>query len=220
MTAPHRVEHDPAAKLLEWIKQRRRLLIASGVALAVVGGGVWFTISARERKERFGASALAEARAAANAGNLALAASDLSRLANTFAGSNAAQEASILLAQIRLLEGQPAAAVTELRKFIAQGPNSQFLASAYGLLGTALDQANNPREAAESYLKAVDAAWYDFLKAQYLIDAARTLTQAGDTARAARSYQRVMDEFGDTDMAVEAKLRLAELNPSSVEIGR
>ncbi len=220
MTAPHRVEHDPVAQVTEWIKRRKRVLIASAIALAVIGVSVWFTSSAKQRREQFGAIALANARVAAGAGNLALAASDLSRLVNTFAGSDAAEEAAILLGQVRLLAGQPAAAVTELRKFIAQGPSSQFEASAHGLLATALEQANNPAQAAESYLTAASVAWYDFLKAQYLNDAARTFALAGDTARAATTYQRVLDEFGETDMAVEAKIRLAELKPTAVEIGR
>ena len=220
MTAPHRVEHDPVAQITEWIKRRKRVLITSAMAVAVIGVGAWFTYSTKQRKERFGAIALADARIAAGAGNLALAASDLSRLVNSFAGSNAAQEAAILLGQIRLLAGQPAAAVTELRNFIAQGPSSQFEASAHALLATALEQANNPAQAAQSYLTAASAAWYDFLRAQYLNDAARTFALAGDTAQAATIYERVIDELGETDMAMEARIRLAELKPSAVEIGR
>jgi predicted negative regulator of RcsB-dependent stress response len=148
------------------------------------------------------------------AGNLPLAASDLSRLVESYSGTRAADEASILLAQVRLGQGEAQTAVAELRAAIAAGLEEQFLASAHGLIGAAFEQQGQMDGAADAYLLAADAAWYGFLAAQYLHDAGRALVAGGDTARAADVYERLLQDHPDSPGATEAQVRLAELRPS------
>ena len=187
------------------------MLIGVVVVAALISAGIWFVITAEVRRESFARGELENARVVAQTGNLALAASDLSELADTYQGTMAAEEAVILLARIRLTESQPALALVELRKLIANGPSSQFRGPAYGLLGNALEQGGNFREAAAAYGNAANEAWYPFLTAEYLSDAGRTYALAGDTAQAVIAYERIVQEFGESDVAVEARVRLAEL---------
>jgi predicted negative regulator of RcsB-dependent stress response len=208
-------EKDPVVVALEWIKHRRNPLIAGGTIVVMVAFSAWFFLTAQQRKEAFAASELANARAVAAAGNLALAASDLDALITNYGGTEAGEEATLLLAQIRLMEGQADAAIIALQRLLDAGPSAQFRAPVRALLGTALEESGSYSEAAQSYLTASDGAWYGFLKAQYLVDAGRAYELAGDDEAAAGAYQRVLSEFPEeSQFVVEAKVRLAELRPS------
>src|SRR5438067_561058 len=113
---------DFDARLIEWARKNRRTATIAGVLIALMAGGGWFWWTARERRELFAERALSAARSSAEAGNLPLASSDLARLIGTYSGTRAAEEASLLLSQVRLLQNQPALAVGDLRKFISSGP--------------------------------------------------------------------------------------------------
>jgi predicted negative regulator of RcsB-dependent stress response len=212
LTGPHSPEQpDAVVRTVEWLTKHRNQLLAGAAVIAAIVLAVWYFFAAQQRRETVADRDLESARMAAAAGNQALAASDLARLIETYGGTVAAEEGAIELARIRLTEGQPAAAMVELRKLIASGPRSQFLAPAHGLLGAALEQAGNYAEAAHEYLVAADAAWYDFLQAQYLLDAGHVLIGAGDTATAITTYERMIRDLAETDEVVEARVRLAEI---------
>jgi len=214
LTTPQAHEkQDPVERAIEWINKHRNQLIVGLAIIVVVALSTFLFVTSQRRKESFASAELENARAVASTGNLALAASDLSQLVDTYGGTVAAEEAIIVLAQLRLTEGQPAAAMVEIRKLLDSGPSSQFAAPAHGLMGNALEQAGNPAEAAQEYLVAADVAWYESLSAQYLLDAGRAFAAAGDSASAIATYERVGADFADTDMAVEAHVRLNQLRP-------
>ncbi len=185
------------------------MMIGGGVVLLALA--VWFWMSARARREDFAERALNSARASAEVGNLPLASSDLARLVSTYGGTRAAQEASLLLAQVRLLQNQSAVAVGDLRKFLSSGPRPEFRGPGHFLLAGALEEAGQPAEAAREYEAAAAATPYKGIQAQYLIDAARTYATARDTAHAATLYERVIRDYKTQGAAVEAQVRLQEL---------
>ena len=201
-------------QLIHWVNQNRRTAMTAGAVIAVVAGGIWFWSTARERRETFAERALATARTSAEASNLPLASSDLARLIATYSGTRAAEEGTLLLAQVRLLQKQPALAIADLRKFVASGPREEFRGPANGLLGAALEEAGQAGEAAKAYEAAAAATPYRGVKAQDLLDAGRTFTTAGDTAQAAAAYDQLIRDFKDQSSALEAKVRLAELRKS------
>ena len=197
----------------EWIKEHSRdVLLAVGV-VAVVAVGVWLYITSEARKESFAAQSLNKARGDAQAGDLSLAAYDLSQLIDRYGGTKAADEGSILLNQVRLVQGGPQteAAVKSLQTFVQKGHPAYILASAWQLLGGGLEQERKYREASEAYKKASAAARYDFLKAQNLLDAGRTLAIAGDSAGARAAYGEVLEKYGTLNQAAEARVRMGEL---------
>ncbi len=212
MTAPILPkEKDPVGNAVDWVKKNQGNLIIGVATLIIVIAFVMYWGVAQQRRENFANGLLETARAVAATGNTALAATDLASLATTHRGTTAAEEAAILLARIRLTDGQPEAAVTEMQRFISDGPSAQFRAPAFALLGNAFEQLNSLDSAAAAYNNAASVAWYDFLEAQYLIDAARVYTAAGDTNAAIEAYERILSELAETDMAMEARLRLGEL---------
>ncbi len=72
------------------------------------------------------------------------------------------------------------------------------------------------REAGEAYENASAAARLDFMKAQFLADAGRAWTVAGDTPKAVAAYQRILKDYAKEGAATEAKVRLGELTKGTV----
>ena len=180
--------------------------------MVLLGGGVWFTREARVRKEEFASRELSQARVAASAGNFQLAASDLSRIVSTYGRTPAGQEAVVFLANVRMQQGQAALAAAELQDFLNGGPQREFVGPAAGLLGMALEEVGDLSLAADAYQQAADAVGYSMIRSQYLIELGRVAWTAGDTARAAAAYERVIRENEDDPAAVtEARFRLAEM---------
>ena len=171
----------------------------------------WNTLSARQTEQAAGVR-LNAARLAFESRNYPLAASELSQVVENYSGTRAAQEANLLLAQSRLLQGQSQQAIELLKRF-APRADPAFRAQAYGLLGAAYDNVGHPKEAAEAYQQAADAAQLPFLKAQFLTEAGRAWVAAGDTARAVQAYRTVVAQTDSAAMMVagEAKVRLGEL---------
>lgn len=205
-------------RAFEWVKTNRRkaiILALAFILVALIAVGWW---SSRQETELRAERALQAARSSAEAGNLPLASSDLARLASTYSGTRAADEAALLLAQVRLAQNQSALVVSDLRRFIASGPRAEFRGPANGLLGAALEETGLFTDAVKAYEAAVDATPYASIKAQYFLDAARSAHAAGDTAHAARLYERVATDFSNTASVVEAAVRLGELRKTGVTI--
>jgi outer membrane protein assembly factor BamD (BamD/ComL family) len=209
--ATTRRQADSLAAPKVWYRDRNRLLAAGGVAVALIALAAWFMISSSRRKEEFAARSLNQARTAAEAGNLPLASSELQKLIQTYKGTDAASEAFITLNQVRLVNGQSELAVVGLRDYIATKPEAKYLAPAYGLLGSALENAKKFPEAADAFSNASKAADVEYLKARYLIDAGRAYREAGKTAEATAAYRTVVQKYPKSPTFTEAQVRLAEL---------
>jgi outer membrane protein assembly factor BamD (BamD/ComL family) len=194
-----------------WYRDKVRLIGAAVVFVLLMGVVVWLVLASGRRKEEFAARSLNQARATAEAGNLPLASSELQRLIETYRGTDAATEAVITLNQVRMVNGQSELAAVGLRDFLAKKPAQKYLAPAYALLGTALENSKRPAEAAEAFVNASKAADLDYLKARYLIDAGRAYRAAGKTAEAQAVYREVIQKHPKSSSFTEAQVRLAEL---------
>jgi outer membrane protein assembly factor BamD (BamD/ComL family) len=184
------------------------VVLAVIAALAAVA---WFVITSGRRKEEFAARSLNQARAAAEAGNLPLASSELQRLITTYRGTDAAHEAVITLNQVRMVNGQSELAVVGLREFLTTDPPEKYRAPAYGLLGSALENSKRWAEAAQAYTEASNAAEVPYLKATHLVSAGRAYRLAGRPEDAAKAYRSVVEKYADSPSFTEAQVRLAEL---------
>jgi len=206
-------DQDQLERLAKWVRSNEKLVAGIAVVLALVAAGIWFAISARERRETFARRELTQARQAAEAGNLPLAASDLSRIVSSFGGTAAGQEAQLVLAEVRLRQGQAPLAVTELQEFVSGNPRPAYRAQAYELLGLALEQTGRFADAGRAFEDGARVASdeYRYLSASLLLGASRAYAEAGDTAAAIRTLERLASEFEETSAAQEAALRLAEL---------
>ncbi len=195
---------------MAWL-QRHRKPVGWIAVLAVVGAGLfgWKLLSTRQG-ERVASQQLNSARFALESKNYALAASELSRISANYSGTRSANEATILLAQVRLAQGQSQQAIEALKDY-APGAPSEYQAQAYGLLGAAYENIGRSKEAADAYQQAASAAPLPFLRGQFLSDAGRTWLAAGDTARAKAAYLEIVAKLDSSSAAFEAKERLGEL---------
>jgi len=203
-------ENPIVAALTGWIKGHKQA-VSWIVTLMVVAAGLggWSLMSSRQTEAR-AARDLVGARLAFESRNYPLAGSELSRIAENYSGTRAAEEATLLLGQVRLAQGQSQLAVQQLAKF-APGASRQYKAQAYGLLGAAYENLGRPREAAAAYEDAAKASGMPFLRGQYLSDAGRAWVAAGDTTKALADYHEIVAKLDSVATAVEAKVRIGEL---------
>ena len=206
--------HDRGQAIAAWLQRHRKPV--SWVAIVVVlGAGLfaWKVISTR-KGEQVASQQLNSARFALDSKNYALAASELSRISANYSGTRSANEASILLAQVRLAQGQPQQAIEVLKDYAPTAP-SEYRAQAYGLLGAAYENIGRPKEAADAYQLAAGAAPLPFLMGQFLSDAGRTWLAIGDTAKARAAYEEIVARLDSSAVAFEAKERLGELGTAA-----
>ena len=201
---------DRAEALLAWVQRHRRVVSWIVFVLLVAAGlFAWKLLSTRQ-SERVASQQLNSARFAFESKNYALAASELQRISANYSGTRSANEALILLAQVRLGQGQPQQAIEVLRDVAPSAP-PEYQAQAYGLLGAAYENIGHPREAASAYQEAANSAKMPFLRGQFLSDAGRTWLASGDTAHARSAYLEIVAKMDSTTSAFEAKERLGEL---------
>jgi predicted negative regulator of RcsB-dependent stress response len=206
--------HAGESKLLAWVIQHRKAVTWGALILLLAAGAfAWNFISTRQ-SERVASQQLSSARFALESKNYALAASELSRIAENYSGSRSADEASILLAQTRLAQGQSQQAIDVLKQF-APKASADYRSQAYGLLGAAYENVGHPKEAAEAYEEASKNGRLPFERAQFLSDAGRSWLAARDTGRAVAAYQEIVSKLDSTASAFEAKVRLGELQAGS-----
>lgn len=199
---------------LTWLKQHKNTASWGGAILLVAIGLFGWKLLSTRQSERSASQELNSARFALDAKNYALAASELSRISENYSGSRSANEAAILLAQVRLGQGQSQQAIQVLKDF-APGASADYKAQAYGLLGAAYENVAHPKEAAEAFEEAARNARMPFLRAGYLSDAGRAWLAAGDTAKARLAYTEIATKLDSTGSAFEAKARLGELTKGS-----
>lgn len=210
--SPATTEAKVPSRVAAWAKAHRQWVAYGVVALAVVAGFfVWNMLSLRTAERNAGRE-LEQARlalASANP-NYQFAVSVLSKVIEQYAGTHAAAEASIVLAQAQLAQGKSQQAIDILKQF-APDAGRDYQAQAYGLLGAAYENAARPRDAADAYQHAADAAQYPFRRAEFLSDAGRAWLAAGDTAEALAAYRTVVQKMDSTPALTEVKVRIGEL---------
>jgi outer membrane protein assembly factor BamD (BamD/ComL family) len=202
---------------MEWVRQNQKYLLWGLALLGVVAVGTWVTVESGKRKEQMAAVQLEQARNAAESGNLPLAASELQKLIDTYRGTESAREAVITLNQVRMVNGQSELAVVGLEDYLKTNPKPEYAVPARGLLGQALENVKRFDQAAAAYEAASGAADVDYLKAQYLVSAARAYGAAGKPADAIRVLQVIREKYPDTPSRTEADVRLAELTEGRMQ---
>jgi len=205
---------------LAWVRAHQKLVLGIAAVVVIAALGTWVVIETGQRRELKAAEALDQARNIAESGNLPLAASELQKLIETFDGTNAAVEAVVTLNQVRMVNGQSQLAVVSLQDYLKTNPKKVYKVPAQGLLGEALENSGKPADAAEAYMGAARDAEVDYLKAQYLLSAARAYGNAGNVTEAVKALQMIVDKYPKTTAITEAKVRLAEFTQGRMALAK
>jgi len=211
LTAQPTASADSSPRFLAWSQTHRKLLMIIGGVLLAAGLVIWFLVTASARREDFAIRSLNQARGIMESGNLALASTELQKLIDTYPGTAAATEAEISLNQFRLIVGQNELAIVRLREFLKRNLAPKYKAAGNALLGAALENTRHQAEAGDAYKAASDAATLDYLKADYLVQAARAYAAGGKNAEAIAALKTVLDKYNKTPALTEAQVRLGEL---------
>jgi tetratricopeptide (TPR) repeat protein len=207
---PPRDDSPALTWIVTWIKTHRQIAAGIVAVFVVAGGLMWWNAISKSRTEAVASERLSQARLAFESRNYPLAGSELSQIVANYSGTRAAQEADLLLAQVRIAQGQGEQAIDLLKRF-APSAGKEFRAQAYGLLGAAYENAGRFKDAAEAYEAGASHAEYPFLKAQYLSDAGRSWVANGDTAKALGAYRTITTKMDSTVSVAEAEVRIGEL---------
>ena len=203
-----------------WVRAHQKLVLGIAGAVVVLALGAWVVMETGQRRQLRAAEALDQARNIAESGNLPLAASELQKIIETFSGTDAATEAVVTLNQVRMVNGQSELAVVSLQEYLKTNPKKVYKVPAQGLLGEALENAGRSEEAGAAYLGAAEDAEVDYLKAQYLLSAARAYGNAGKVDEAVKALQTIIDKYPKTTALTEARVRLAELTQGKMTLAK
>src|SRR5881396_2966863 len=104
-------------RFVAWVKRHKQLSSWIGAVIVIAAVLFVWQLSTKRRSEEIASRELQGARLAFESQNLPLAASELARIVENYSGTNAAQEGRLLLANVRLLQGQPPQAIDVLRDY-------------------------------------------------------------------------------------------------------
>jgi TolA-binding protein len=98
-----------------------------------------------------------------------------------------------------------------LRESLATKPAQKYLAPANGLLGASLENSRKWGDAGAAFMQASATADVEYLKARYLLDAARAYAEAGKRPEAESALRTIVTKYPKSAVMTEAQVRLAEL---------
>lgn len=199
-----------AVEFTNWARTNIRLIVVAAVVLAVALSGLVYYRSWRASQIERAATAFMQLEQTVGAGNPALAAQELQRYVATYAGTDYASEARLVLARLQLQQGQAAQAIETLQP-LASEVDTPMGAQAGLLLGAAQQAAGQTEQAIQTYLRVADQAELGFVQTEALSAAALLRMQGNDFAGAAELYARLV-ELADENSVERAlfEMRRAE----------
>ncbi|HET6763870.1 MAG TPA: tetratricopeptide repeat protein [Longimicrobiaceae bacterium] len=193
-----------------WARKNAQVILGV-TAAAIVAAGVllYLRYDRAGREGRASAEFLSVAATARAGGNETLAARDLENFTHRFDGTVEADEARVMLGQIKMKGNQPRAAIPLFQE-VADG-SSPLRVQGLTLLGAAQAAAGDMNAAVASYQKAAETAKLPFEKASALSDLAALYEQKGDYKSAAATWGQLVEtaEKGTPERA-EYEMRQAE----------
>jgi TolA-binding protein len=187
-----------------------RLALGILAGLAVVGAVAYFALRSRQAAEEAAAGQLAEASLYYWQGDyqrsLQLAREAAERYGSTPSGLDAHRQA----ADAAYWGGDFKTAAAEYRRYLAGKPSALLADAARRSLAYALESDRQYPEATREY-EALIGHFDRGSSAEFLLAASRCLTATSQTQQALVRLQRLVDEFGETEYANQARIELAEL---------
>lgn len=215
----HRSEHleDPGAEFLDkaqglWGRYGRILMIV--VAVIAVGGALaFFAMQSKARAEDQAGDKLADANTLFWQGDYKRSMDGAKSIAQQFPDTPSGIDAHRLAGDDAYWTNDYKTAITEYRAYLAKSSKGLLADGVRRSLAYSLESDHQYAEAAKAYTQLVGVFDRES-SAEMLTAAARSERAAGHGAEAAKLLQRLLDEFGETSFANQARVTLAELTPA------
>lgn len=195
----------------DWIQANTRAIAIGAVIVVVGGASYWFYMRSGEIKRTNAERGLSQAKQSLAAGNQALAATDLQRVATRYKGTPGGVSAALLLAQLNYDQDKYAEGIQVLGPYQSASAAGSSLPAVWALIGDGEIGQGKAAEAATAYGKAADASGYESERALYRARSARALMLAGRNAEAKAIWERLSTDPTAQIVRNEAQIRLGEL---------
>lgn len=202
---------------MAWLEFHARQVTIVVIVIAAVAVGAWLYKHMRAVRGQTASAQLATAEQTVAAGNAALAQSDLEKLIKRYPNTRAAQEGTLLLAQVLYQKGSYQQGVTALSELVTSD-DAALAAGAENLTAAGYEEMKKFADAAAHYQKAAVLTPYDTYRDDYRASAARALTEAGKTDDARKIWTELAAD-PTASVAAEARVRLGQLEVKPVPKG-
>jgi outer membrane protein assembly factor BamD (BamD/ComL family) len=200
-----------AFKLSEWLQRHLNqvLMVTGGAVLAAVV--VFFVFSSRGRRSQKAADLFGKATMEFQAGNASQAITDLHTVMERYGGTKSAGPAAFYLATAYFYARDYATAKATFQRFIEEYSEDPLsLASAQAGIAECDMQSGAFEAAGDNFVKAVSSKPDGLLAPQYLLSAGRAYLKANQKEKAKQAFNRLLDQYPDSNEAGKAKEQLAE----------
>jgi predicted negative regulator of RcsB-dependent stress response len=216
--APARPQLDDRAdSFFVWLQTHTRPVAIAGVLIVALGLGVWLWRQSRVARERNASIDLLNTAQTIQAGNVALAQSDLEKLVARYEGTNAATQASFELASIYYRQGQYDRGIALLQRLAESSDDDLVKGMAENGVAAGYEGAGKFADAAVHYRRAAELTRLKDEREVYLANAARAYQAAGNRPEAVALWRQLIESDGA--QAAEARVRLGELTAEPAKQG-
>lgn len=199
-----------------WARENARTLIVAGAVIVALVIGFLVYRNYSNAREIGAANALNDLRTTVASGNVPLALRDGEALVSRYNGTEAANEARLMLGELYLQVNQPQQAVDVLGP-LGRDVNAPLGFNAAMLMAAAYEAAGQTDQAIQAYTRVGRSARFLFQQIAGYEEAARVQAAAGDADGAIASYERILaliDENAPERSFYE--MRIAELRTGGV----
>lgn len=196
----HQLKEDPlvtgAFRVRTYVTENReRFLWGLGILAALILGSIWL-INSRGEKGQEAEAFLTRATVEFQSGQVPLALQDYRQVVEKYSGTRAGTEGLYYLANAYFETGDYNQAELYYSKFLGRSEKKSLLASsAYAGLALCYEKKAKIKEAAEAFMRAVEAAGGNFQTPDYLVGAIRNYSILGDSTEARNLVARLRKDF-------------------------
>jgi len=199
-----------------WERHGTRILVVAG-AVALVALLAFFMMQARSKAEEKASGELFRATLAVQQGDYVSAAPMLKEIVDNEPGTRAARDAMLYLGDSYAAQGKAGDAQSWYRRYLDKvGGNKALERVGYFALGTALEDGRQFVPAANAYAESAKRSETGNERGRAMLSQARSLLGAGQTAKAAETYNAITLIPGAEQAITDAaKVKLGELQATS-----
>ena len=218
---------DEGASKLEKFLEKNQKWIFTGLAVVIilVAGYMWYDRNVKQPKEQKAINDLVNAQKyfdeGLNATQDSIMLSNFDKALNgadgkygflqvneKFSGTKAGNLSNFYIGMIYYKKGDFKNAVSYLSKF--DGDDDILQSMAYGTIGDAFMELNQPKDAMEYYEKAAKTSDNEFTAPMYYFKAGRLALDQGDKAKAKKYFELIKEKYPESKEAKDIDMYIAQ----------